>query len=70
MTTITIAKDLHLTKTEFKDELELLQHLAKVSGDYDDPEFQDTIVTKPLLEKMEKAKHSLKENRDSFHQSS
>ncbi|MEQ9297213.1 MAG: hypothetical protein RIF33_01550 [Cyclobacteriaceae bacterium] len=70
MTTITIAKDLHLTKTEFKDEVELLQHLARISGDYDDPQFQDTIVNEAVLEKMEKAKHSLKANPDSFRSSS
>lgn len=70
MTTITIAKDLHLTKTEFKDEVELLQHLAKISGDYDDPEFKDAIITDELREKMKAAKHTLKEKPDSFRSSS
>jgi hypothetical protein len=69
MTTITIKADVRLTQTEFRDEFELLKHLAKVTGDYNDPDFRNTIITDEITEKANQAKKLFKSNPDSFHRS-
>ena len=69
MTTITIESDLPITQTTFQDEFEFLTHLAKISGDFSDPDFRDTIVTDDIIDEANQARKRLKENPAAFRRS-
>ena len=69
MTTITLNTKLKFKQTSFDNEIELLKYLATLSNDYNDPEFQDSIITPEIEKKLAQSKDELKSNPNGFHRS-